>query len=131
MKQRLRKAAPLRALTVAAVIAVIAVIAASVASGGADGTAATSTPALLAASAPGVEIRPLISVGDKVGEYAFESIPDGIAVEKLAGNRANLYVNHETSLVPFPVGFSDFTNAILSKLVVDTKSQKGGANPRP
>lgn len=107
MKQRLRKAAPLLALTAAAVIAVIA---ASVASGGADGTAATSTPALLAASAPGVEIRPLISVGDKVGEYAFESIPDGIAVEKLAGNRANLYVNHETSLVPFPVGFNDVKN---------------------
>jgi len=113
----LRKALPV--LGLAAVAAVVA----SVAHGGANGSTATTTPALLAANAPGVEIRPLISVGDKVGAYTFESIPDGIAVEKVNGNRANLYVNHETSLVPFPVGFSDFTNSILSKIVVDTKSQ--------
>lgn len=117
MKAFLRKTGPL--LGLAAVAAVVA----TVAHGGARGNAATSTPALLAASAPGVEIRPLISVGDKVGSYTFESIPDGIAVEKTSGTRANLYVNHETSLVPFPVGVSDFTNSILSKLVVDTKAQ--------
>ena len=111
-----------RALLAAGVATVLAV-GAGAARGGESGAQATTTPALLAANAPGVEIRPLISVGDKVGSYTFESIPDGIAVEKTSGTRANLYVNHETSLVPFPVGFSDYSNALLSKLVVDTKAQ--------
>jgi len=85
----------------------------------------TPTPALLQARAPGVTVRPLISVGDRLpGGYLFESIPDGISVLRQSDDRVHLYVNHETSLVPFPPTFSDFTNALVSRLVVDRRSQR-------
>ncbi len=88
-----------------------------------SGDAATSTPALLEAVAPGVAISPILSVGDKVGSYTFESIPDGIAVSN-QGKNVHLYVNHETSTVPFPANVSDYTNAMLSRVVLEKKTQK-------
>ncbi len=87
-----------------------------------SGTAATSVPAMLEGVAAGVEVRPLLSVNDKVGSYSFETIPDGIAVSN-QGKNVHLYVNHETSLVPFPANTSDFTNSMVSKLVIERKSQ--------
>ena len=48
----------------------------------------------------------------------FESIPDGIAFDGDGQVTVDVYVNHETSTVPFPfnaatgVGFNDFTNAL-------------------
>jgi len=84
----------------------------------------TTTPAMVQGSVPGVNVRPLISTGDRLASgYVFETIPDGVSVLP-KGNRVELYVNHETSLVPFPPTFSDFTNALLSKLVLDKKSQR-------
>src|SRR5215212_3520579 len=82
----------------------------------------TAKPALLAPVAAGVEVKPLLTVGDTVGGYKFESIPDGIAVDKHAGEQVDVYVNHELSLVPFPATRSDFTNALLSKLTLDRKT---------
>ena len=82
-----------------------------------SGEAATSVPAMLEGVAAGVEVRPLLSVNDKVGDYSFDTIPDGIAVSN-QGKNVHLYVNHETSLVPFPVGVSDYTNSLVSKLVI-------------
>ena len=87
-----------------------------------SGTAATTVPAMIEGVAPGVEVRPLLSVNDKVGNYSFETIPDGIAVSN-QGKNVHLYVNHETSLVPFPANFSDYTNSLVSKLVVERKTQ--------
>jgi hypothetical protein len=84
--------------------------------------AATTVPAMLEPTAAGVEVRPLLSVGDKVGNYLYETIPDGISVSN-QGKNVHLYVNHETSLVPFPIGFSDYGNAMLSKLVVEKSTQ--------
>jgi hypothetical protein len=96
---------------------------AGVASGGTavtrDAGFLTTKPAMLAPVAPGVTVKPLLTVGDTVGGYKFESIPDGIAVDKRSGGQANVYVNHETSLVPFPASRSDFTNALLSKLTLN------------
>ena len=47
----------------------------------------------------------------------------------MTGERTvDVYVNHETSTVPFPfdpatgVGFNDFTNAMLSKLTLHRRS---------
>ena len=64
-----------------------------------------------------------------VGGYRFESVPDGIALQRHDDNRVEAYINHETSLVPFPVqGVSgaqtlhDFTNAMVSKLRIHQKS---------
>jgi hypothetical protein len=108
-----------------AVSTVAVAAAAAIAAHGSEGARGqTTTPAMLQGSVPGVTVRPLISTGDRVGStYLFETIPDGIAVLP-KGNRVELYVNHETSLVPFPATQSDFTNATLSKLVLDKKSQR-------
>ena len=117
MKRFARLGAPLALLALAAT-------AAGIARGGDTArSSVTSTPALLNPVANGVEVRALISTGDKVGGYTFESIPDGISVVKESESRVSLYVNHELSLVPFPVGFSDMDNAMLSKLTLDRKTQ--------
>ena len=116
MKRFARLGAPLAVLA-------LTTAAAGIARGGDTARTATSTPALLSAVATGVEIRPLISTGDKVGNYTFASIPDGIAVLKESETRVSLYVNHELSLVPFPAGFSDTDNSMLSKLTLDRKTQ--------
>lgn len=104
--------------------ATLAALALTALTGGAaqQGGAATTVPAMLEGVAPGVEVRPLISVNDKVGNYTFETIPDGVAVSN-QGKNVHVYVNHETSLVPFPANVSDFTNAMVSKLVIERKSQ--------
>jgi hypothetical protein len=86
----------------------------------------TSQAAMLDPVAPGATVSPLITVGETLpgSSYMFESIPDGIALRKGKGWKVEAYVNHETSTVPFPytlatqTGFNDFTNALLSKLVL-------------
>jgi hypothetical protein len=97
----------------------------------------TSQAPMLTPVAAGVTVEPLITVGETLpgSGYKFESIPDGIALHKRhhgyhnnGGGSVDLYVNHETSTVPFPftpatgVGFNDFTNALLSKLTVNRKT---------
>src|SRR5829696_8716169 len=87
----------------------------------------TARPALLAPVAAGVEVKPLLNVGDTVGGYKFESLPDGIAVEKKHGRQVDVYVNHETSLVPFGARGANSTNAPLRNPTPDRKS--GGTPP--
>ncbi|MBA2384534.1 MAG: DUF839 domain-containing protein [Actinobacteria bacterium] len=108
-----------------ALVAVLALTALAGGTGQADTTAEakTTVPAMIEATAPGVEVRPLLSVGDRVGDYLFDTIPDGISVSN-QGKNVHLYVNHETSLVPFPANFSDYTNATLSRLVVEKATQE-------
>jgi hypothetical protein len=90
----------------------------------------TAQPSMLTAMKAGVVVTPLLTVGDDVGTYQFESIPDGISVRPIAGGLVELYVNHETSKVPFPYNpglwtqdpgesQSDFDNAQVSKLILD------------
>jgi len=76
----------------------------------------TSTPAMLSPLAPGATVTPIISVGDTVRGYMFEAIPDGISFTTTGSGTVDVYVNHETSLVPFPATRSDFTSALLSRL---------------
>ena len=90
----------------------------------------THQPAMLApgADAPaGTEIKPIITVGDTIGDYLFEAIPDGISYWQSGKNQATVLVNHETSTVPFPYvasgpttsnSFNDFTNSEVSELVI-------------
>jgi len=113
-----RSAAPLLALALAAGVA------AGLAPAAGTSHSATTVPAMISGAVPGVEVRPLISVGDRVGDYLFESIPDGVAVHTTGPNQAHLYVNHELSLVPFPANVSDFSNSILSRLVVNRRTQE-------
>jgi hypothetical protein len=77
----------------------------------------------------GVEIAPILTVGDELPNgFRFESIPDGISVRVGIGGQIELFVNHETSKVPFPFntaapteanGESDFDNAQVSLLTLD------------
>jgi hypothetical protein len=90
----------------------------------------THAPPMIAPVAKGVSVQPIMTVGETLASgYRFESIPDGISIERTGKRTADLYVNHETSLVPFPVKSStvpttlhDYTNAMLSKLSINTKT---------
>ena len=76
----------------------------------------------------GTRIKALISVGDRIGGFRFEAIPDGISFKRTR-NGARVFVNHETSRVPFPysatpttdTAFNDFRNSEVSELVVTTE----------
>jgi hypothetical protein len=102
----------------------------------------TSQPAMLTPLAPGSSVEPVINVGETLPSgYTFESIPDGIALAAVRGRGggrghgrgwgpggAVVWVNHETSLVPFPIRTppllteSDQKNAELSELLLDRGS---------
>jgi hypothetical protein len=87
---------------------------------------------MLSAVKPGVEITPLLSVGDVLPSgYRFEAIPDGISVRTRGRGRVDLFVNHETGKVPFPYnataptaanGENDFDNAQVSRLILNRRS---------
>jgi hypothetical protein len=90
----------------------------------------TAQPSMLLPIKAGITVTPLLTVGDDIGTYQFEAIPDGISVRPIAGGLVELYVNHETSKVPFPYNpglwtqdpgesQSDFDNAQVSKLILD------------
>ena len=95
----------------------------------------TSWPAMLKpGTIPGVEITPLLTVGDRVGSFRFESIPDGISLRRKDHNRVEAFVNHETGKSPFPWSLTggnndtdfpvptgaenDFDNSQLSRLTL-------------
>jgi hypothetical protein len=108
--------------------AVAAVVAATTATSGSPGFK-TSQGAMITPVAAGVTYEKIISVGDTLPSgYMFESIPDGISVAPNGNGTVDLFVNHETSTVPFPyngvtgVGFNDFTNSLVSKLKLSQKS---------
>ncbi len=92
----------------------------------------TAQPSMLTAVKPGAEITPLLTVGDVLPSgYRFEAIPDGISVRTRGQGRVDLFVNHETSKVPFPYnalaptaanGENDFDNAQVSKLTLNRRS---------
>jgi hypothetical protein len=99
----------------------------------AGGGTKTSQPAMMTAVGAGITVTPLITVGETAGDegYVFESVPDGIAVSVRNNGVADIYVNHETSRVPFPYTPSaptelnsqnDFDNAQVSKLTLHRKS---------
>jgi hypothetical protein len=93
----------------------------------------TEQASMLAPVKPGVAVRPLLSVGDMLrGGFGFEAIPDGISLRNKRNGRTELYVNHETSKVPFPYvtasptaanSENDFDNAQVSRLVINRRSR--------
>jgi hypothetical protein len=108
--------------------AFLVVIAAASAANGEPGFH-TATPSMLT-GVGGTSVTPIISVGDSLpGGYTFESIPDGISFARVNGRgTADILVNHELSLVGFPLptattpGRIDFTNSIVSRLRLHQKS---------
>ena len=92
----------------------------------------TSHPSMLTGVASGSTVTPIITVGDTLpGGYRFEAIPDGIALKARGQGRLDVYVNHETSRVPFPYNAlpqapeanqNDFDNSQVSRLVLNQHS---------
>jgi hypothetical protein len=90
----------------------------------------TQQPAMLTfgpGSPAEMTIKPIITVGDSLGGYRYEAIPDGISVLPNGRNTARVLVNHETSRVPFPYNpaaptaantLNDFDNAQVSELQI-------------
>lgn len=92
----------------------------------------TSQNPMLSPVMKGVKVTPLLTVGDVLPSgFRFEAIPDGIALDLRAKGRVDLFVNHETSKIPFPYnsaaptaanGENDFDNAQVSHLVLSLPS---------
>lgn len=69
----------------------------------------------------------IITVGEVVGDFRFEAIPDGISVRRGPRDSVEVFVNHETSRVAFPYvlagptaanSLNDFDNSQLSRLLL-------------
>ena len=86
----------------------------------------------LDATAPtGSALLPIISVGDHVGGYTYEGIPDGIGAMPGTGGNTEVFVNHEQSRVPFG-GFADFDWASVSHLTLaPSGGVLAGSEPLP
>ena len=123
-----------RLIFAAAVAAALVVAAAATADSDKKDGFKTPVPKMLLGVAPGVTTEAIISTGDMIGGYRFESIPDGIALRRHDNNRVQAFVNHETSLVPFPFptppaatteanSQNDFENAQVSLLTLNRETQ--------
>ena len=92
----------------------------------------TSQPAMLTAVMQDVVVTPLLTVGDVLPSgFRFEAVPDGIAIMPRGQGRVDVFVNHETSKVPFPYnlaaptalnGENDFDNSQVSQLILNQHS---------
>jgi hypothetical protein len=112
-------------LVVAIAAAALAAIASATAGDNDDGFK-TAQLSMLTPVVPGSTVTPLITVGDTLaGGYRFEALPDGIAFRTKGKKKLDVYVNHETSTVPFPYNpgaptesnsQNDFDNSQLSHL---------------
>jgi hypothetical protein len=119
-------------VTLAAAAALVALTATGASAGDNDAGFRTSRPSMLTPTMAGVQATPLITVGDVLSSgFRFEAIPDGIALQTRGKGRVDLFVNHETSRVPFPYntaaptaanGENDFDNAQVSRLIVNQHS---------
>lgn len=77
----------------------------------------------LAPDAPrGSKLKPIISVGDRVGRFMFEGLPDGIGLAPARHGKVQAYVAHEQTTVPF-FGEADFEDSSVSKLVLDRRAR--------
>ena len=120
------------ALLAGAVLTMLVIASGTTAIGDNSSGFKTGQPSMLAAVMAGVEITPLLTVGDVLPSgFRFEAIPDGISVRNRGAGRVDLFVNHETSKVPFPYvtaaptaanGENDFDNAQVSRLILNQQS---------
>jgi hypothetical protein len=111
-----------RIATAGALAAALMVLATTATAGDNESGFKTSDAAMLT-GVNGSSVTPIISVGDTVQGYSFESIPDGISIASTQGRgTADIVVNHELSLVPFPAARQDATNSILSRLRLNQHS---------
>ena len=95
----------------------------------------TSQDPMLTPVGAGITAEAIITVGETAGDdgYIFEAIPDGIAMRNRGKDTVEVFVNHETSRVPFPYPLppgvptaanaqNDFDNAQLSRLILNKQT---------
>ena len=92
----------------------------------------TSQPSMLTPVMAGVKVTPILTVGDVLPSgFRYESVPDGISLRTRGQGRVDVFVNHETSKVPFPYvtagptaanSENDFDNAQVSQLILNQNS---------
>jgi hypothetical protein len=112
-----------------AALAMATAISGTTAMAAGNGGFKTSRPSMLTAVKAGVSVTPLLTVGDELANgYRYEAIPDGISVSPRGTRRVDLFVNHETSKVPFPYvtagptaanSENDFDNSQVSQLTLN------------
>lgn len=131
-----------RGALLAAVIAVTAVATATAAlAGGSASSFTTTVDPMLSCPSCGADVIPIITVGEELASgYRFEAIPDGVSVHARGddddeGGRFDLYINHETSTVPFPFNApfgatppneanqNDFDNSQVSRLTLNRNNE--------
>lgn len=115
-----------------ALAAIVAAATAHTAGAATDDGFLTSQPPMLKTLVPNASVKPIITVGETVGDYRFEALPDGVSLLGREGGKVDVWVNHETSTVPFPYvaaaptisnSLNDFDNAQVSHLVLDKGEQ--------
>ena len=116
----------------AGIVAVSALATAAPSAGDNSSGFTTGRASMLTEVMSGVKATPLLTVGDVLPSgYRFEAIPDGISLRTRGQGRVDVYVNHETSKVPFPYntasptainGQSDFDNSQVSRLILNQNS---------
>ena len=120
------------ALAAFSLMALLIIPAAAAPGGNGNAGFKTSQPSMLDPVMDLVEVTPLLTVGDELASgFRFEAIPDGISLQTRGQGRVDLFVNHETSKVPFPFvtaaptaanSENDFDNAQVSRLVLNQHS---------
>ena len=120
------------ALVLSVLVIVFLVTTAAIPQGSNNSGFKTSQPAMLTAAMPGVQVTPLLTVGDVLPSgFRFEAIPDGISLRTRGQGRVDLFINHETSKVPFPYntlaptaanGENDFDNSQVTQLILNQHS---------
>ena len=110
-----------------ALTSIVAIAAAAVPASAGNGGFRTSVPSMLDKVRSDVSIVPILTVGEAVGDdgYTADSLMDGISFTLKGQGRVDVYLNHETSLVPFPVTpelFSDYTNSQVSRIALNQQS---------
>lgn len=118
-----------RPLAVLVVLLVVALATGTAGAGDNNAGFQTSQTAMMAPLVAGSSVTPIITVGDTVRGYRFEAIPDGISLDPNGNGTVDVYVNHETSTVPFPftpgagaANQNDFDNAQVSVLRLNQHS---------
>lgn len=122
----------LRLFSALIVVSMLISPAGAFAAGGNKSGFKTSQPSMLTPVMSGVQVTPLLTVGDVLPSgFRFEAIPDGISLRTRGQGRVDLFINHETSKVPFPYntltptaanGENDFDNAQVSQLILNQHS---------
>ena len=124
----------LRFLSIAVLVSMLSFPVGAVAAPAVDNQSGftTAQDPMLTAVMGGVQVKPLLTVGDVLPSgFRFEAIPDGISLRTRGQGRIDLFVNHETSKVPFPYvtanpteanSENDFDNAQVSRLILNQQS---------